>query len=573
MAAFANSLGNGFALDDNWFIIENDVVTEGRFGQALTQASWPGALEGTGNYRPLALSSFALEWAVWGDDPFGYHGVSVAVNAVVAVLAFLVLRTLFAPIPAAIGAGFFAIHPVHVEAVANVMGRSELYAALGYFAALLVYLRWRPTTTAARGARLLSILALFAVALAGKEIAVTLPAMLIAFELYRPSDMARWQRIRRETPTYAATFGLLGCYVLVRWGILGDLTGESAAAGLRSLDSGERILTALTVWPHYLRLLFAPLDLSADYSPAVLIPSTTVNGAVLGGAAILCGVGAGAIAGLRRNPTLGLAAAWFLIAISPVSNLIVRSDILLAERTLFLPSFGAAIAIAWVASRALTDGAAPRSSTRLVLGGIAIAGVLLMSRTVTRNPTWMDTFTVLSTLNDEHPESWMSWRVRATGLSRVGETQAAQDAWETALTIAPDHYQLLVDAAEFYDGIGRHDRSEALLDQAINLLPAHPAAYRRVAEYRIRRGDGRGAHAAAAAGIRHARNDRLVWGLLSETYVMKADLEAAVRARTASIAVQETPAGWTRLAELLDALGRSDDATRARAEAQRTERS
>ena len=303
----------------------------------------------------------------------------------------------------------------------------------------------------------------------------------------------------------------------------------------------------------------------------MLIPSTTVNGAVLLGAVLLLAVVGGAIAGWLRAPLAGLACAWFVIAISPVSNLVVRSDILLAERTLFLPSFGAAIAVAWLAERVqASDRAAP--GRRAAVAVAAIALVLLTARTVTRNTTWVDSFTVFATLNEDHPESWMAWRLRATGLSRVGETAQAADAWETAMQIAPDHYQLLVDAAEFYEGAGRPDRSEALLDDAIALVPRHPVAYQRVAEYRIRRGDGRGAHAAAVAGLRTARPDRELWALLSETYVMKADLEAAVRARRASIGHEETSAGWLRLAELYDALERPTDANAAREAAQRLTR-
>ena len=199
-------------------------MTEGRVIDAWTTASWPDALEGTGNYRPVALTSYALEWSLWGDHPLGYHAVSVVANAVVAVLAFLLLRAFFSPLAAGAGATFFAVHPVHVEAVANVMGRSELYAALGYLGACLVYWWWRPEG-GRRGLRLVAILALFLLALGGKEIAVTLPAMLMALEAYGSERREVWSRLRGEAPTYAATFATLVCYVLVRWSILGDVDG------------------------------------------------------------------------------------------------------------------------------------------------------------------------------------------------------------------------------------------------------------------------------------------------------------------------------------------------------------
>jgi tetratricopeptide (TPR) repeat protein len=360
---------------------------------------------------------------------------------------------------------------------------------------------------------------------------------------------------------------LLGCYVVVRANVLGSLTGESAAAGLISLDSTGRVLSALAVWPEYLRLLLFPVDLSADYAPAVLIPTSRVTAEVLLGAGLLISTVVAAVRFRRTEPVLALGFAWFIVTISPVSNLVVRSDVLLAERTLYLPSVGLSLVLSAIAARVLSEGGAP--VRRVTLAAAVVISALLTARTVTRNPTWKDTFTALQTLAREHPESWLSQRTIAINLQQVGDDGAAAEAFEVALALAPDHYQLLVDAAEFYERTGSASRSEELLEQAIELLPGHPVAYRRLAEYRVRRGDGRGAHAVALRGVAAARPDRGLWELLSESYVMKSDLEAAARARRAAIGVEATGPGWNRLGELLAALGRPEDASAARAEALR----
>ena len=130
---------------------------------------------------------------------------------------------------------------------------------------------------------------------------------------------------------------------------------------------------------------------------------------------------------------------------------------------------------------------------------------------------------------------------------------------------------MLVESAVFFDKNGDVPRSEALLIRAASLIPDRPEAYGRLAERRIRRGDGRGAHEAALRGVARSRADRELWALVSETYVMKADLPAAVRARRASIGVEPTSAGWARLADLLDALDQTTDADAARVEAARLE--
>lgn len=566
-AAFANSLGNGFALDDQWFIADNEVVTEGLYRQAFTEAAWPGAREGTGNYRPVTLSSFAFEWSLWGGSTFGFHLVSLLAHVGVSLLVLALLSRFVGTLAALPGAAIFAVHPVHSEAVANVMGRAELYAALAFLAACLLYLDGRWASARARGMRLAGLVALFWIAAGAKEIAVTLPGMLVVLEVYRRSEVPLRERLRGEALTYLALFAALAVYVLVRWGVLGDVTGESAAPGLVSLDGTGRMLTALTVWPHYLRLMVFPLDLSADYSPAVLLTTTTVTLEVVVGGLLLMSAVAAAIGLRRRAPVAAVGFAWFVVAISPVSNLVVRSDILLAERTLYLPSVGLAFLVSALALHVLES---PHPWMRRGATILAIAaGSALLVRTTTRNPTWLDTFTALSTLAEEHPESWFSQRTRATGLTRVGAFEEAAGAYEAALEIAPDHYQLLVDAAVFFEARGRPERADDLLARAMVLLPAHLAAYRRHAEHLLLRGDGRGAHRVALQGLALAGSDRELWALVSESYVAKADLGAATRARAASIAAEPTAVGWARLGDLLDAMGRPLQAAEARAQATR----
>jgi tetratricopeptide (TPR) repeat protein len=489
----------------------------------------------------------------------------VLAHALAAVLVFMLLATMTSVSAAAVGGILFAIHPIHTEAVANVMGRAEIFAGVAYIAACLVYLRWTPRLPGHRAGRLLVLGALFLCSVGSKEIGVTLPATLMLLEVFRSDDEPLRARLSREGLTYLGIFALLGCYVVVRWSVLGTATGTSVQAGLVSLDTGGRLFSALSVWPEYLRLMVFPADLAAEYGPAVLIPTSAITFEVLFGAGLLIATVFGAIRLRVSEPLIAMGLAWFVIAISPVSNLIVASDVLLAERTLYLPSIGLAFVCAGVAARVLREpGRATRRAASVV--GIVVA-MLFLTRTVTRNPTWESSFTVLRTLAQEHPESWLGQRTLAISYRQVGDDASAAESFEVALALAPDHYQLLVDAADFYEEVGDPVRSEELLRQAIHLLPEHPVAYARLADDRIARGDGRGAHAAALQGVAQARPDREVWALVSESYVMKADLEAAVRAREASIGIDATSAGWLRLGELLDALGRPDAAEDARASA------
>lgn len=554
---------NGFAFDDEWFIAQNPVVTEARFGQAFADAAWPGAIEGVGNYRPITLVSFGVEWALWGETPAAFHAVSVLAHAAVSVLVLTLLATWVGLPGAFVGGLFFAAHPVHTEAVANVMGRAELYAAMAFLAAVLLHLRPRGQGAPERGGRLLALVTLYLLAVGSKEIAVTLPGLLVVMELFRRSERPLRARLLDDAPVYLALFATMGIYVLVRWQALGGVTGSSPAPGLLTLEPGERVLTALTIWPHYLRLLIFPMDLVADYGPDVITMTRSVTAEVVLGVALLTAAVAGASLLRVRAPAVGFGLAWFVVTISPVSNLLVRSDILLAERTLYLPSVGAAFVVAAAAAAVVST---EWAGVRRVAAPIGAAVLLLLTaRTVERNPAWADTYTALNVLAMEHPESWLAHRAHAIGLEAVGERASAAEQYEAAIEIAPDHYQLLVEAAQLYHEMGRHERAEELLASAIELSPRHTEAYRRLAEHRLLRGDGRAAHAAALSGIERATGHAVLWALLSESYVAKGDLEAAVRARGAAVARDSLSAAhWSRLAELLDAMERAEEAERAR---------
>ena len=108
----------------------------------------------------------------------------LGVVALVLALASLVLTAA----GAVVAALWFAVQPVHVEVVANVVGRAELLAAAGYLVAVLAYLRiGDDAADAPRGARsvalVLAVLAGAAVAFGAKEHALTLPAVLVLADL------------------------------------------------------------------------------------------------------------------------------------------------------------------------------------------------------------------------------------------------------------------------------------------------------------------------------------------------------------------------------------------------------
>ena len=558
---FANSAFNGFAYDDDAIIVQNRVVTDGRVVDALTSSYWPESARGTGLYRPVTLSSFALEWSLWNGHPAGFHLVNIAVHLAVSLMVFLLILQASSTLPALVGGLLFAVHPVHSEAVANVVGRAELYAALFVLGACLLFWKGGGLSPFWKVARLLGIGALFLMGLGSKEMAATLPALLILLALVRGDEVDVTDRVRTDLPVFLLTGVLLVAFLGARFLALGSMLGDSPAPTLIGLSAGQRVLTSLAVWPQYFRLLVFPLDLVADYAPAVLFPALTWGPDVMLGLLMILGAATAVIFLWPRERLAALGIAWFGVSILPVSNLLFPSGVLLAERTLYLPSVGLAFVAAGVVSWTARE---RRASLRMLLVTIAVVCGAFMVRTVLRNPSWMSSFTVMTTLGEEHPESFRAIWARAKGLYVVGEYEEAAGYYQTALELAPNVYSLLVEAADLYGRRERWAQAEPLLARATELFPTQPAAWRSLSEQRLKQGRGREAHAIALQGLSLVGSDGVLWKLVSESYVAKGDFEAALRARWASFgAADGNSEDWRRMAELMELAGRSEEAEAA----------
>jgi hypothetical protein len=560
VGTYANSVLNGFAYDDNTIVVGHPVVTEGRVVDALTSPYWPQVVNGSGLYRPVTLSSFALEWRLWNGHPAGFHVVNLVVHTAVSLLVFVLILEMSATLPALTGAALFAAHPVHSEAVANVVGRAELYSALFVLGACLLFWKGRGLSSSWRVPRLLGIGVLYMMGLGSKEMAATLPALLVLLALV-PDDGRVADRVRPDLPVFLLTGALLAAFLGIRFLMLGSVSGEMPSPALIGLSAGQRILTSLAVFPQYFRLLVFPIDLVADYSPAVLFPALTWGPDVILGLLVILGATAAAIFLWRRERLVALGIAWFGIAILPVTNLLIPTGVLLAERTLYLPSVGLAFVAAGLVSWVARE---QRASLRMFL---LAAGVLcggFMVRTVIRNPSWMSTFTMLTTIGEQHPESFIAVRARAQGLDRVGEYEEANRYYQTALELVPEGYSLLVEVARFHGRGERWAEADSLLLHAIQLFPTHPRAWQVLSEQLLNQGRGREGHAVALQGLSIIGSDGDLWKLVSESYVAKGDYDAAIRARWASFGVADEDAEeWRRMSELMELAGRSEEAESA----------
>lgn len=440
LVASVTGLGNGFALDDVLVIEQRALLHSlGDLHALLVSAYWQLPPEDT-LWRPLGLLSFAAQWVAGGGAPMLFHALSIGLY-VAASLAVLALAWQLLPPLGALAAGLvFAVHPVHVESVGNIVGQLELWVALAVVTAAALYVRAR-RRDALGFDTVLGILALAGLGLGFKEHAVLLPGFLVALEVtvLREAPRASDGGLRRRV-LVVGLFAITALWLLVRADVVGGLAGDRPHVALKGLDATGRAWLMLGLVPELLRLFLWPARLYADYSPQYTALHAAPAPAHLLGAGIVVAYLLALVVAMRRDRALAMGLLWIAVAYSIVSNLLLPTGILLAERTLFLPSVGVAIALGAlavkVAPRVAVAAAVPRTlAVALSLGLIGVAA----AHSAERQHAWKDNDTMMAALIADAPQNFRGYFWLGDQLLRGGDLVAGEAAMRRAMALWPEH--------------------------------------------------------------------------------------------------------------------------------------
>ena len=530
-------MSGGFVWDDSVFVNEPVIRDWSGIGQIWFS---PGDIRSEGHYWPVVYSSFWLEHKLWGLDPAGFHIVNILLHLANCLLVWRLLSRLSVP-GAWLAAAVFAVHPLRVESVAWVIERKDLLSGLFCLLTALVWIR-----ADGKPAKLQHCLAtgLFAAAMLSKSIAVTLPASLLVWHLWKQGRCTSAD-LARLAPLFALAAGIT----------LADL---SFYQGREPLDLGytawERVqiaATALwwyagkTVWPG---------------TQAVIYPHWTVDAAdVLAWWPL--GAGAAAVAGLwlaRKRTGWGPAAgvAFFVITLSPTLGLIDYGYMqfsFVADRFQYLAGLGliavvTAGAARWAAGLRGWSRLGAKTGAACMLAALAAAtwlqagvyrdGTTLFSHVVSKNPTARDAYLNLS-----------------AALLGKGRLEEALEAASTAIEqrtagLAKAH----LNAARALLGLGRLGEAEEQLAKSLDLAPRNAAAIKSQADVLAKRGD----HARAVEGYRRAlsidhRQPHAAGALANSLFELER-FEESIEAARDAMARSDDPA---RISDHLTTIGRA----------------
>jgi len=474
VAVYLNALPGAFVYDDNALVRFNASIRDASGLRSFFASDlWSRDGQGETNYyRPLPGLIFAAVYGVAGNAPWAFRLVNILLHALASILVLRLLRDLLHERPpeeqphvataALAGALLFAVHPVHVEAVAWISGIMDV-ASTAF--ALLAFDLYRRADATPRGrVRLALGLGVFLLAMLSKEPAALLPAILVAYDL--PGRGSRWAGLRPALVRWLPWFAVLGLYLGLRATALGGLAPH-ARPDLPGLSGS--LLIAADLFARYVRTLFVPVGLSLGHFAAPPVGWTSLRALVA--IAALLATAALAWYGWRRHRAMLFGLAVFVLTLVPALYLPGLRPLLsklFGERFLYFPSVGWAVVVA--SALGLAAARAGRAA-RFVWIAAAAAALVFTGMTARQNLTWRSELTLWADSVAKYPADGMNYLHYGTALIAAGEREAGRRVLDQGRAADPGIVTFHIEQGADYLAQGRPKDAILKFERALAFDP------------------------------------------------------------------------------------------------------
>jgi hypothetical protein len=471
IVAYRSALPNPFVYDDHIVVVENPSI--GRLWDVK-------AIVLHDVKRPLVNFSYALDHAIWGLAPFGYHVTNLLLHLLNVALLFAfarvaaddhdrtsesVLHERRGLVVAFVAASLLAVHPLMTQAVGYVAARADLLCGTFALAALLCY---RTFVATGRAAWLAACLGAWLVAVGAKETAVLLPPVIALYDwlVLRAHGSAWRARLWRVHLPLFTVMGLIG---LVRVGVL--LGVEHGRSG--SLRWTHALVEA-EVLRHYLSLLVLPVKQSIFHPVAAITTISDPRGLFalawcIALFVIVLRVG-------RRDRLAATGIAWFVLLLVP-SAVLVMFDLgePMAEHRVYLASMGVFVTAGCAAGSLWSLAGRGAIAWRL---GLALACAALLATltmlTIARNRVWNDPVRLWTEAVIHAPDIWVTHLMLGQELQFQGRCREAVESYQRSIALRPQEPYAYLKSGVCLTAMGRLDEATRMFDRARAMQPASP---------------------------------------------------------------------------------------------------
>jgi len=459
LITFTNTLLNGFVYDDISIVQNNSSINALSKIPDLFLQSYFGKDNNAGTYRPLTTLSFALNYAVYGLEPYGYHLVNIIIHSINSLLIYWITRHYSqSKLLAIFTTLLFSVHPVHSEAVAPVYGRAELLAAMFLLIAWVYYIK----SSENKYYYFISLLNYF-LSLLCKESGIVFFGILLLVQFCTKTS---WKtRLFPELKTWGYVFVTVP-YLIIRTLVTGAFGVPKGGQLLGAESFLTRLYTMSLGYVQYFKMLVYPVTLFIDYDYGVIPTVKTLNLSVSLSLILILLVIIIGFWQSGKNPIIGFAILFFFVTTSIVSNVFISTGFLIAERAIYLAVLSICLIIAAIFYQLYQLG-----WQKLALSGFIIVLSLLSIRAYFHNIDFRDNFTFFTTIVKLSPNNPRVNYSLGIHYLRNDDFLKSEEYLEKALKLIPDYSTAMAALGELYFEQGQIDKSIDILNKALALSP------------------------------------------------------------------------------------------------------
>ena len=470
-----------FVWDDWPQIVNNPLIRSWHnLPQAFSSDLWYHVARHQVYYRPLFVAWSMLNFSVVGLHPWGWHLGAVLLHVGAVLSVFSLARKLGLDYwTGALAALIFALHPIHIEAVAWISAASDSMVTMFVALAFIAYLNTKRAASEHRAAWWLASISLLACALLTKEMAVSFAALVAIHAWLHPAEkeLSTGRRLwlaGREALPYAL---VILAYAFVRKHALLHATG--------TFDTGHNMLDVFRTLPLvlsvYFEKLFIPLGLTGLY----YIPYVTTGFLqyVIVPVVILAVVTAllWIWSHRARNPVIAFAGWWLLIGLAPALYLrnFGNGDFV-RDRYMYLPSIGFAL----LAATALRQLPAIQKWSAVAVQKCAVLALCLFyaGASLSQQVQWGDDLMVLLRGQQLYPGNPYTLVRLSAEYGQRGAFPKAIELAESAVTQHPEYVYSRFALADAYIRAERFGDGRVWLQNALSVSPEYAESETGMAE-------------------------------------------------------------------------------------------
>jgi protein O-mannosyl-transferase len=424
-----------------------------------------------GNYHPLTILLYAIEYSYVGLQPWLYHLDSLILHVLVTISVYFFVRVLtHRTVAAVIVALLFGLHPMHVESIAWAAGRKDVLYGLFFILSLTTYVHYIRTEGSKKTIWYISGILLFAISLLAKSVAVSLPVTMLLIDYF---ENRKWsfKLLVEKIPHFA---------LALLFGIL-SVKAQDKIGALASLDAHfnplERIALGAYALFTYLWKAIAPLELSNFY-PYPLKENGALPGYYYVYPVIIAALLFVVWRFARKNKAVIFGLGFFIINIFLLLQFIPVGGAIISDRYGYIPYLGLFFILGWFVS-GYFEPKAKIQTGKVLLAGSLLYCFVLGYMAYQRCNDWHDSISIWNDDIEKHPEApvgyfYLGQEYDVRFGDAVNEKEKALDRdsayynFSLAILHKPDYTNALICMGELQRNMGQVNEAEKTFFTAMN---------------------------------------------------------------------------------------------------------